>query len=82
MKKCRGVDKIPGSPEVMAGSGGMVVLRDSVSPAHPGSKRKGGSLRQEMGAAIQERQKGRLTHSKDPLFALKGKAALLPQMTS
>ena len=62
---------IPGSPEVRAGSGEMVVLRDSVSPAHPGSKRKGGYLRQEMGAAIQEKQKGRLTHSKDPFLAAK-----------
>jgi len=73
--------KIPVSPEVRAGSGEMVVLRDSVSPAHLGSKRKGDSLRQEMGAVIQDKQKSRLTHGKDPCLPLKGKSALLPQMT-
>ena len=48
-----------------------MVLQDSVSPAHPGSKRKGGSLRREMGAAIQEKPKGRVTHCKDPMLAAK-----------
>ena len=32
-----------------------VIVRDSVSPAHTGSKRKGGALQQGMGAAIQEK---------------------------
>ena len=39
-----------------------VVLRDSVSPAHTGSKRKGGALQQGMGAAIQEKEDARVTH--------------------
>jgi len=39
-----------------------VVLRDSVSPAHTGSKRKGGALQQGMGAAIQEKENARVTH--------------------
>jgi len=39
-----------------------VVLRDSVSPAHTGRKRKGGALQQGMGAAIQEKENARVTH--------------------
>jgi len=63
--------QIPGSPVVVAAaSTGMVVLRDSVSD-HPGSKGKGDTLQQEMGAAIQEKQKGRVTHCKDPLLTAK-----------
>jgi len=71
----------PGSPVVVAaGSRGVVVQRDNISPAHPGNKRKGDALQQAMGAAIQEKEKGRITHYKDPLLTAKKKerAAHLP----
>jgi len=67
----------PGSPVVVtAGSRGVVVQRDNISPAHPGNKRKGGALRQRMGAAIQEKEKGRVTHHKDPLLTAKKRGPL------
>ena len=59
----------PVSPVVVAaGSRGVVVERDNISPAHPGNKRKGSALRQGMGAAIQEKEEGGVTHCKDPLL--------------
>jgi len=67
----------PGSPVVVAaGSRGVVVQRDNISPAHPGNKRKGSALRQGMGAAIQEKEKGGVTHCKDPLLTAKKRGPL------
>jgi len=67
----------PGSPVVVAAGSRMVVIqRDNISPAHPGNKRKGDALRQGMGAAIQEKEKGRVTHYKDPLLTAKKRGPL------
>jgi len=67
----------PGSPVVVAaGSRGVVLQRDNISPAHPGNKRKGSALRQGMGATIQEKEKGGVTHCKDPLLTAKKRGLL------
>ena len=67
----------PGSPVVVAaGSRGVVVQRENISPAHPGNKRKGSALRQGMGAVIQEKEKGGVTHCKDPLLTAKKRGPL------
>jgi len=66
-----------GSPVVvLAGLRGVVVQRNNISPAHPGNKRKGGTLRQAMSAAIQEKEKGRVTHYKGPLLTAKKRGPL------